>query len=72
MQLETKVFDVCNGKYRNLPELARAMGISVSQIYRVRRGKRRVNEKFIIAAINVFPNHRFDELFYLAPEGSQE
>jgi len=41
------------------------MGISVSQIYRVRRGKRHINEKFIIGAINAFPNHRLDELFYL-------
>jgi len=72
VQLKTKVFDVCNGEYRNLPELARAMGISASQIYRVRRGKCHINEKFIIAAIGAFPNHRLDELFYLAPEGSQE
>jgi len=48
------------------------MGILVSQIYRVRQGKHHINEKFIIAAVNAFPNHRFDELFYLAPEGSQE
>ena len=41
------------------------MGISISQIYRVRRGKSHINEKFIIGAINAFPNHRLDELFYL-------
>ena len=41
------------------------MGISISQIYRVRRGKRHINEKFIVRAINAFPNHRLDELFYL-------
>jgi len=43
------------------------MGISISQIYRVRQGKRRINEKFVIGAINAFPNFRFDELFYLEP-----
>ncbi|MFC2045263.1 hypothetical protein ACFLUH_01105 [Chloroflexota bacterium] len=41
------------------------MGISVSQIYRVRKGKRSINEKFIIGAVKAFPNHKLDELFYL-------
>jgi len=40
------------------------MGISASQVYRVRQGKRHINEKFIIGAINAFPNRRLDELFY--------
>jgi len=31
------------------------MGISVTQVYRVRQGERRINEKFIIGAINAFP-----------------
>jgi len=64
MKLKTKVFDICNGKYANLSELAQAMGISASQIYRVRQGKRHINEKFTIGAINAFPNHGLDELFY--------
>ena len=65
MKLKTKIFELCNGRYTNLIELAQAMGISASQVYRVRRGKRHINEKFIIGAINAFPNHRLDELFYL-------
>ena len=72
MKLKTKIFEICNGKYANLSELAHAMGISVSQVYQVRRGKRPINEKFIIGAVDAFPNHRLDELFYLVPEGSQE
>jgi len=66
-KLRTKVFELCNWKYANLTELARAMGISASQIYRVRQGKRAINEKFIIEAIRAFPNHKLDELFYLEP-----
>lgn len=67
MRLRTRVFDVSNGKYRNLSELAQAMGVSVSQVYRVRQGKRRINERFIIGVIRAFPAHNFDELFYLEP-----
>jgi len=44
------------------------MGISVSQIYRVKEGKRNINQKFIIRAIKAFPEHNLDDLFYLAPE----
>jgi len=67
LKLQTRVFDLCDGRYGSLSELAQAMGVSISQIYRVRQGKRRINEKFIIGAISAFPNCRFDELFYLEP-----
>jgi len=59
-------------KYQNLSDLARAMGLSVSQVYRVREGKRGINEKFIIGAKMAFPERRLDELFFFhagtAPE----
>ncbi len=71
MIVKTRVFELCNGRYRNLPELARAMGISVSQIYRVREGKRGINQKFIVGAVEAFPERRFDDLFYVAPEESR-
>ena len=32
------------------------------------RAKRRINEKFILGAIKAFPQFRFHELFYVAPE----
>ena len=68
MKLETRIFELCPAKCRNLSDLARAMGISVSQIYRVREGKRRINQKFITGAIKAFPELKLDDLFYLAPE----
>ena len=68
MIVKTRIFELCNGNYKNLSELAYAMGISVSQIYRVREGKRNINQKFIVGAIKAFPKCRLDELFYLAPQ----
>jgi len=44
------------------------MAISVSQIYRVREGKRHINQKFIIGAVKAFPEYKLDDLFYLADE----
>ncbi len=68
MIVKTRIFELGNGNYKNLSELAQVMGISVSQIYRVREGKRSINQKFIVGAIRAFPRHKLDELFYLAPE----
>ena len=72
MILQTRVFQLSNGTNKNLTELARAMNMSVSQVYRVRNGERRINEKFIIGAMRAFPGYRLEELFYLtatSPEG---
>ena len=68
MIIKTRVFELCNGKYKNLSDLAQDMGISISQVYRVREGKRHINEKFIIGAKKAFPGHKFDDLFYFTPE----
>jgi len=68
MIIKTRVFELGNGNYRNLSELARAMGISGSQIYRVREGKRHINQKFIVGAVRAFPGRKLEDLFYLAPE----
>ena len=68
MIVKTRIFEFCNGYYKNLSELALVMGISVSQIYRVREGKRNINQKFIVGAMKAFPNHKLDDLFYLTPE----
>jgi DNA-binding Xre family transcriptional regulator len=43
MIIKTTIFELGDGKYRNLTELAEAMEISGSQIYRVREGKRAIN-----------------------------
>ena len=69
MKLHTRVFELYEGKYGNLLELARTMGISKSQIYRVRDGKRGINQKFIIGATKAFPEYNLDDLFYVDSEG---
>ncbi len=68
MIIRTRIFELCNGEYQNLSQLSQVMGISVSQIYRVREDKRSINQKFIIGAAKAFPGRKFEELFYLAPE----
>ena len=68
MIIKTRIFELYNGHYKNLSDLAQSMGISVSQIYRVHEGKRNINQKFIIGAIKAFPGYKLDDLFYLAPE----
>ena len=68
LMVRTKVFDLSYRGYSNLSELAKAMGISVSQIYRVREGKRHINQKFIVGAVKAFPGYRLDDLFYLTPD----
>jgi hypothetical protein len=68
MVLKTRVFNLYVRNYKNLTELAGAMEISVSQVYRVLEGKRNINRKFIIGAIKAFPGHKFDDLFYFIPE----
>ena len=65
MIIKTKVYQLCEGRYRNLSELALNMGLSVSQVYRVREGTRGINQKFIVGAKRAFPEFRLDELFYL-------
>ena len=72
MKLETRVFELVNGKYRNLSELAQAMGMSTGHIYRVRQGKRRINEKFIIGAIKAFPEYEFSDLFFARKGGQND
>ena len=64
MILKTRVFELCPERYGNLSELAQAMEISVSQVYRVREGKRQINQKFFIGAIRAFPEYKLDDLFY--------
>jgi len=68
MKLKTRIFELCNGKYRNLVELAQAMGISQDLIYRVRKGERGIHERFIIGATKAFPGYKLDDLFYVSED----
>lgn len=69
MELKTRVFDLYPRHYSNLFELARAMGVHSSQVYRVRDGKRPIGRKFIIGAKKAFPGYGLEDLFYLTSEG---
>ncbi len=69
MKLATRVFELYPSRYANLTELARATGISVSQVYRVRQGKRPISEKFITGTIKAFPEYRLDDLFCVVRDG---
>jgi len=68
MKLKTRVFKLCNGKYRNLVELAQTMGISTDLIYRVRKGERGIHGRFIIGATRAFPGYKLDDLFYVSED----
>jgi len=68
MKLNTRVFELCNGRYRNLVELAQTMEISQDLIYRVRKGDRDIHERFIIGATKAFPGYKLDDLFYVSED----
>ena len=68
MKLNTRVFELCNGKYRNSVDLAQTMGISKDLIYRVRKGERGIHGRFIIGAIKAFPGYKLDDLFYVSED----
>ncbi len=68
MKLNTRVFELSNGKYRSLAELAHTMGVSNDLIYRVRKGERGIQQKFIIGAIKAFPGYKLDDLFYVSED----
>ncbi|MES0278484.1 MAG: hypothetical protein ABUK03_01895 [Dehalococcoidales bacterium] len=72
MIVKTRVFELCDRKYGNLARLASAMGISVSQIYRVKEGQRSINHKFIVGAALAFPSRSLDELFYIAADAADK
>jgi len=65
--LKTRVFDYYED-YSSLVEVVQAIGISTSQIYRGRQGKRAINEKFIIGALKAFPGYRLNDFFYVVPD----
>jgi len=68
MKLNTMVFELCNGKYRTLAELVQTVGISYGLIYRVRKGERGINQKFILGATKAFPEYKLDDLFYVSKD----
>jgi len=71
MKLKTRAFNLCNSKYTNLTGLARAMGLSTSQVYRVRQDRRPVSVRFIMGVLKAFPEYKFDDLFYIDSGGNK-
>ena len=67
--LKTRVFELSDKKYKNLTELAKVMGLSASEVYRVRQGKRGISTQFIVGALQAFPESKFDDLFYIKLKG---
>lgn len=70
--LKTRVFQLWDEKYQGDGEmirLAKATGISQAHLYRVREGKRGINQKFILGAMKAFPEYSLYELFYVAKDG---
>jgi hypothetical protein len=71
MKLETRAFELYEGKYKNLIELARAMWVHPSHVYRVKRGECRINETFIVGVMQAFPTYKLEELFSVAQVESE-
>ena len=65
MMVKTRIFNLSRSRFHNLSQLAGAMGVSVSQVYRVKEGSRPINQRFIVGAARAFPRRRLGELFYL-------
>lgn len=63
--IKTKIFELFHKRYQNISELAQAMGMSMSQVYRVREGKREISALFIVGALKAFPGYKFEDLFIL-------
>jgi len=68
MDIRTKIFELGRGKYRTLPELARSMGLSVNQVYRVWKGELGIDQEFIVGAIKAFPECQLGDLFYITAD----
>jgi len=68
MKLKTRVFELCNARYLLVSQLVRAMGISYALLYRVRKGDRNINGRFIIGALKAFPGYKLEDLFYVSED----
>ena len=62
-RLRTRLFQMEEG--RDMKRLARLIGLSCPQVYRIKEDKRRIGEQFIVGALTAFPQYRFEDLFYI-------
>ena len=63
-RLKTRLFDL----EPDVPKLARLVRMSVSEVYRIKEGKRQIGHQFIVGALTAFPERKFEELFYVEVE----
>jgi plasmid maintenance system antidote protein VapI len=62
--MRTIVFDLApQYGYKSIRQLARAMGVDVSMVSRVRANKIGITHRFITGARRAFPDKTLDELF---------
>ena len=64
MRVKTGVMNHSRSRL-NLSQLARAMDVSVRQIYPVKEDSRPINQRFIVGVTRAFPGRRPYELLYL-------
>ena len=63
MQIRTRLFDKKPGY--GTGQLASILGISSSQVYRIKCGKRKVSATFVANALYAFSEYKFEDLFYI-------
>ena len=68
LDIRTRIFELGQSKYRTLPVLARSMGLSVNQVYRVWKGELGIDQEFIVGAIKAFPECHLGDLFYITAD----
>lgn len=66
--MQTTVFDLARERGWSLRTLATAMGMSHSEVVRVKSGQRPIGGLFIRGALRAFPDKSFDELFTVERE----
>lgn len=49
----------------NMVQLATSTCLSLSQVYRIRQGKRKVSASFIAGVLAALPYHKFEDLFHI-------
>ena len=49
----------------SMAKLAGMIGVSLSQVCRIRNGQRKVSNSFIAGVLTAFPQYKFEELFFI-------
>ena len=62
-RLRTRLFEL--NRFYNMTELADMLGVSVSYLYRIKEGNRKIGQTLIIGALLAFPKRKFEDLFYI-------